>query len=159
MDQQDTHDQATAAKHRKDKGKLIFLAIISVVVILVYMSQRSGAELPDWPGDLSAGLAQAKQEERKVLVFFASSPPSTTARKMSTSTLKMNNKYIKSRKLITVLIQVKKTDELAKRYSIKKFPTFLLLDSEGKELNRRVGLVGEVPFRNEFLDCKKVVGP
>jgi thioredoxin-related protein len=157
MDQQDNHDQATAAKRRKDKGKLIFLAIVAVAVVLVYGFQRSGAELPNWPGDLSAGLVQAKQEERKVLVFFADSPPSTTARKMSTTTLKMNKKHIKRRKLITVLLQVKKSDELAKRYSIRKFPTFLLLDAQGKELNRRVGSVGAVPFRNEFLDGTKVL--
>jgi hypothetical protein len=156
MDQQDTHDQATAAKHRKDKGKFIFLAIISVVVILVYMSQRSGAELPDWPGDLSAGLAQAKQEERKVLVFFASTPPSTTARKMSTSTLGKNAKHIKSGKFITLLIQGKKTDELFKRYKVTVLPTFLLLDAEGKVLNRRFGLVGEVPFNKGFLDGSDV---
>jgi hypothetical protein len=156
MDQQDNNDQAAAAKRRKDKGKFIFLAIISVVVILVYISQQSGVELPDWPGDLSAGLAQAKQEERKVLVFFASSPPSEDARSMSTATLRKNAKHIKSGKFITLLIQGKKTDEQFKRYNVTALPTFLLLDSEGKVLNRRVRFVGEVPFNKGFLDCSDV---
>jgi len=156
MDQQDNHNQAVEAKPRKDRGKLIFLAVIAVAVILVYMSQQSGAELPDWPDDLPTALAKAGQEDRKVLVFFAGSPPSANARRMSTTTLGKNSKHIKRGKFITVLIQIKKTDDLAKRYSVSKFPTFLLLDAEGKVLNRRAGFVGEVAFRNGFLDCSDV---
>ena len=159
MDQQDNHNQPVETKRRKDRGKLIFLAVIAVAIILVYVSQRSGAELPNWPGDLPAALAQARQEDRKVLVFFAGNPPSTNARRMSTMTLSKNGRQIKRRKLITVLIQVKKIDELVKRYSIKKFPTFLLLDAQGKELNRRIGFVGHGDFSIGFLDCSKVKGP
>ena len=153
MDQQDNQGQAVAGKQRKDKGKLIFLGVIAVAVILVYLTQRSGAELPKWPGDLPAALAKAKQEDRKVLVFFAGDPPSEIARKMSTMTLAKNSKAIVEGKFITVLVQAEKTDEQLKRYNIKKLPTFLLLDSEGEVLNRRVGFVGQVPFRIGFLDC------
>jgi len=113
-------------------------------------------ELPDWPGDLSAALTKAKQEDRKVLVFFANNPPSTNARRMSTMTLSKNSKHIERGKFITVLIQTGKADDPAKQYSISDFPTFLLLDAQGKELNRRVGFVGEVAFRNGFLDCSEV---
>ena len=159
MDQQDNHNQAVEAKCRKDRGKLIFLVVIAVAVILVYMSQQSGAELPDWPGDLSAALTKAKQEDRKVLVFFADSPPSTNDRRMSTMTLYNNRKHIERGKFIRVLVQVKKTDDPAKQYGISDFPTFLLLDAQGKELNRRVGFVGELAFRNGFLDCSEVKKP
>lgn len=157
MDQQDSRDESAEAKRRK--GKLIFLSIIAVAVILVYISQRSGSELPDWPGDLPAALARAKQEDRKVLVFFASDPPSGIARIMSTTTLEKNAKFIERGKFITVLVQLKKSDELAKRYKISKLPTFLLLDSDGKEMNRRTGRVGEVPFNLGFLDCSEVPEP
>jgi len=153
MDQQDNNDRSVETKRRKDRGKLIFLGVIAVAFALVYMSQRSGAELPDWPGGLPAALAKAKQEDRKVLVFFAGSPPSEDARRMSTTTISKNLKYIKEGKFITVLIQLKKSDELAKRYDIARLPTFLLLDAEGKVLNRRVGMVGEVAFNKGFLDC------
>jgi hypothetical protein len=156
MDQQDNRDQSTDAKRRKDKAKLIFLAVTAVAVILIYVSQRSGSELPNWPGDLPTALVQARQEDRRVLVFFAGSPPSTNARRMSTMTLSKNGKHIKEGKFIKVLVQIKKTDELAKRYKISGLPTFLLLDAQGKELNRRVGFVGQEPFRTEFLDCEKV---
>jgi len=156
MDQQDNHNQAVEAKPRKDRGKLIFLAVIAVAVILVYMSQQSGAELPDWPEDLPKALAQARQEDRKVLVFFAGNPPSANARRMSTTTLSKKSGEIKRGKFITVLIQIKKTDDLAKHYGIKNFPTFLLLDAQGKELNRRVGFVGQEAFIRGFLDCSDV---
>ena len=158
MDQQDNHDQPVNTKRLKDRGKLIFLALVAVAVILVYISQQSGVELPNWPDDLSAALAQAKQEDRKVLVFFANSPPSTNARRMSTATLNKNAGYIAKGKFIKVLIRIKKTDDLAKRYNVEDFPTFLLLDAQGQVLNRRVGFVGEVAFRNGFLDCSEVQG-
>ncbi len=159
MDQQDNSNQQDKAKSRKDKGKLVFLVIIAVAVALVYMSQQSGAELPKWSDDLPKALAQAKQEDRKVLVFFAGKPPSNDARLMSTKTLKMNAKQIEKGKFIKVLIQIAKTDELAKRYDIKTLPTFLLLDAQGVELNRRVGFVGQVPFAKGFLDCSEVQKP
>jgi len=107
---------------------------------------------------MSAALVQAKQEDRKVLVFFAETPPSTTARNMSTTTPQKNAKHITRGKFIKVLIQVAKTDDPAKRYNVKNFPTFLLLDAQGKVLNRRVGFVGEAAFQNGFLDCSEVKG-
>jgi hypothetical protein len=82
MDQQDNNDRPVDTKRRKDRGKLIFLATVVVAVVLVYISQQSGAELPKWPGDLPTALVKAKQENRKVLVFFASNPPSEDARHM-----------------------------------------------------------------------------
>ena len=159
MDQQDNNDRPVDTKRRKDRAKLIFLAVVAVAVVLVYRFQQSGAELPKWPGDLPAALVKARQENRKVLVFFAGKPPSEDARQMSTTTLKKNARHIARGKFIKVLIQLKKTDELAKRYKISTLPTFLVLDAEGKELNRRVGRVGEAPFTNGFLDCSEVEKP
>ena len=159
MNQQASNDQPVATKRRMDRGKLIFLLIFVLAMIAVYISQRSGAELPDWPGDLQAALAQAKQENRRVLVFFAGDPPSKNARDMATKTLQKNAGPIKDGKFITVLIQGKKSDELFKRYKISKLPTFLLLDGEDKELNRRDGFVGQGAFGGGFLKCTKVQEP
>ena len=158
MDQQDSKDQSGGTKQRIDRGKLIFGIVIAVAVVAVYFFQRSGAELPEWPGDLPAALAQAEKEDRQVLVFFAADSPSATARDMSTKTLRHNAKNIKTRKLICVLVRVKQDEELIKRYKIsrKKLPVFLLLDSKGKELNRRSGFVGQTNFSGQFLDCKAV---
>ena len=156
MNQQASNDQPVGAKPRMDRGKLIFLVIIASAMIAVYLSQQSGAELPAWPGDLQAALKQAKQEDRRVLLFLAGNPPSQNARNMSTKTLRKNTGKIESEKFITVLIQGKKTDELFKRYNVLMLPTFLLLDAEGKVLNRRVGFVGEMPFKQGFLGCTEL---
>ncbi|MDP6047691.1 MAG: hypothetical protein QGG25_18920, partial [Phycisphaerae bacterium] len=94
MDQLDTKDAPIEKKKARDRGKLIFLGVFILAVILVYITQQSGAALPDWPGDLQAALTKAKKEDRKVLVFFADKRPSTTARNMSTRTLKKNGKHI-----------------------------------------------------------------
>ena len=160
MAQQD--DQA-ASSHRKAthrKGKLIFIGAIAVVALVVYMTQRSGSELPNWPGNLQAALEKAKQEHRKVLVFFAANPPSTTARRMAKMTLPKNAAAIRKGRFITVLVRTESPrSDLARRYKLKRLPTFLLLDAAGVELNRRVGFVGEVPFRKGFLDCSEVRVP
>ena len=156
MDQQNSNDQAIDSKRRRDRGKLIFGNVAVVAVALVYILQLSGAELPDWPDDLPAALAQAKKEDRRVLVFFAGNPASENARNMSRKTLDKNMKHIKRGKFLTVLLQVKKTDAVAKKYSISALPTFLLLDGDGKELNRRTGFVGQAAFHGGFLDCTVV---
>jgi hypothetical protein len=157
MDQQDNQDQAAGAKRRKDRGKLIFGAVIAVVVILVYIFQLGGG-LPDWPDDLSGALIRAKQENRNVLIFFAGDPPSTNAQDMSRTTLQKNAAKITDGKFIKLLIKIKKTDELAERYKIKRLPTFLLLDPQGKELDRRSKFVGQADF-GKFLNCSKVEKP
>jgi thioredoxin-related protein len=159
MNQQGDPSHSSETKRRKDKGKLVFLIIIAVAIALVYLSQQSGAELPDWPGDLTQALAQAKQEDRRVLVFFASKSPSANARQISRRTLTKSAKQIERGKFIKVFIQVRKTDELVKRYGIPDLPAFLILDPQGKELNRRIGFIGAAAFRTGFLYCTEVQKP
>ena len=49
--------------------------------------------------------------------------------------------------------------DLAKRYKLTKLPTMVILDANGKELNRREGFIGEVEFRRGFLDLTKIEAP
>ena len=49
--------------------------------------------------------------------------------------------------------------ELADKYHIVRLPTILLLDTDGKELNRRTGFVGELDVRNGFLNLAVVEKP
>lgn len=159
MDNQDKQDQPVEAKPKRDKGKMVFLAVAIVAVVLVYISQQSGSELPDWSDDLPAALAQAEKEKRGVLVFFVGDPPSANGRWMATSTLPKNAKKIAELKLLKVLLQVNMKDERIKQYKITRLPAFLLLNSQGEELNRREGRVGEVPFKKQFLDRGTVEKP
>jgi hypothetical protein len=53
-----------------------------------------------------------------------------------------------------VLIHAEPDSETTAKYRITKLPTLLLLSPSGQELNRHdgPGHVGEVPFRQEFLN-------
>ena len=71
--------QPNPSARGKDRWvKRIFLLATVAAVVAVYLLQRSGPGMPDWPGDLPAVLVRAKAESRPVLVFFHSSPPSAT---------------------------------------------------------------------------------
>jgi len=159
MNQQDDPNRQAAQKRRGDRGKMIFLVIIVVAVAVIYWSQQSDVGLPKWPGDVDKALAEGKAENRRILLFFAGKPPSETARRMSRKTLKHNRARLRKDKIICVLVRAKRDGDLAKKYKVSEFPTFILLDNLGKELNRRVGFIGEVAFRDSFLDCTKVQKP
>jgi len=159
MNQQDDSSQPSAPQQRTARGKMIFLAVVAVAVVVIYISQQSGVELPDWPGDVDKALAQGKSEDRRILLFFAGKSPSEEARWMSRKTLAKNRSRIKKDKLICVLVRGGRNTETAKRYKVSALPTFILLDPQGNELNRRIGRVGEVAFRDGFLDCSDVKKP
>jgi len=125
------------------------------------MLQRSGPRLPGWGEDLDAALARAARENRRVLAFFMSEPPSATARWLADNTLRMNRKAIAESRVVPVkvVLETSLDSETAKRYEIRELPTLMVLSPSGKELNRRTGRVGEVEFRQGFLDLAVIKGP
>ncbi len=151
-----------AAKNDK-RVKLVFLVVIVGVLAFLYWKQTRGYEGVDWPTDLAAQKTTAAKEDRKLLVYFTASTPSDDDKRMAQVTLakKENRSEIEKGRFVLAKVVVKSdlTDDVAREYKIKKLPTFLILDPKGKELNRREGLIGEVPFRNGFLDCKEIVVP
>jgi len=142
--------------------KMGFLAAVIVAGAVVYLHQRAGPALPDWGTDLPAALQQAQTENRPVLVFFLTSPPSTTARDMADKTLQrpQNRQAIEKGKFIRVKVTVGSMDsDVARKYALKALPTMMVLGPQGKELNRREGFIGELDFRNGFLDLSEVRAP
>ena len=153
--------QPNPSARGKDRWvKRIFLLATVAAVVAVYLLQRSGPGMPDWPGDLPAVLVRAKAESRPVLVFFHSSPPSATAQRLATTTILKNAAAIRKGRFLTARVAVSGLgSDLARQYRLTELPTLILLDPSGKETNRRTGFVGEVPFRNGFLDNKDVQAP
>ncbi len=148
-----------AADHRI---KVIFVVILIAAGFAIYMMQHKGLKLKGWNTSIDKALVQAKTERRKVLVLFVSDSPSSTARRITTTTLavKQNRQAIEKGKFIKVLIEIDSPNsELATRFKIKQFPTMLILSRYGRELNRREGFIGEVPFRDGFLDLTDVQKP
>ncbi len=149
-------------KSRRDRGiKLAFLVVTVVLVVLVYVKQRSGLNLPGWGDDLSAALAQAAAENRPVLAFFVSSPPDQVSRELTKNTLPKNAEAIRKGRFIKVVVKVGSVakSEPARRLGVTFLPTMLVIGADGLEKNRREGFIGEVEFRNGFLDGGEVIRP
>ena len=49
--------------------------------------------------------------------------------------------------------------DVARQYKLTHLPTMMILAPDGKELNRREGVVGEVPFVHGFLDLTEIEAP
>jgi len=136
--------------------KIGFIGVLVAVGLAVYMMQRRGPQLRGWGEDLPSALAQAQEEGRKVLLLAMSHPPSQIGRTLATTTIPKNGKAIKEQNLILVKITLSSSlrSATATQYRIKRLPTMLLLDPKGNELSRREGAIGEVEFRNNFLQPK-----
>jgi len=144
--------------------RLGFLAVLIALGAGVYfLLQRGKTVLKSWPADLDTVLSQARAEDRKVVAIFLSSPPSEMTRRMAATTLRKphNQRAIAEGRFLRVKVTLPTSlkSALARRYKIRKLPTTLVLDPGGRELNRREGMIGEVPFREEFLSCTNVVKP
>ena len=57
------------------------------------------------------------------------------------------------------IVDVGLTDPTATTYRLRRLPTLMVLDAGGREKNRREGPVGEVDFRDGFLDLRAVRRP
>jgi len=122
----------------------------------------SGAEKQDagdeqWITSLPDALTQAKEGKKLVLLDFTGSdwcPPC----KMLHDKVLTQKEFLDhaSENLVLVMLDFPKgkeqapelkaaNGELAKKYDIQGFPTLVLLDSEGNELAREVGLAHQNP--------------
>ncbi|MFP4105532.1 MAG: thioredoxin family protein [Phycisphaerae bacterium] len=129
-------------------------AIVTVLVLgLIVWHQQSGPDL-GWEDDLDAQLAQAREADRPVLVFFSASPPSEAARKLMRVSLRkqMVAQPLKRENYIKVRTVVDRdlTEDLAVKYRLKELPTLMVLDPKGKEVGRLEGYAGETAI-NELL--------
>jgi len=111
-----------------------------------------------WSTDLDKAIAQAKAENKAVLVEFTGSdwcPPCIAMRKNVFS--KKEFVDAASKKFILVELDFPKGDKelseknqpLAEKYKIEGFPTVILLDSEGKEFTRF--FASQFPKIEDFL--------
>lgn len=111
----------------------------------------------DWGTDLPTALAKAKEDGKLVLLDFTGSdwcPPCRMLHDKVLSTQPFVD-YAKD-KLVLVELDFPRekkqapalaeaNDALSKQFEIEGFPTLILLDNNGKELAREVGLAHESP--------------
>ncbi len=150
-------------KTGRDKGKIIFALAIAGLLVLAWKLSRGTPPNLDWPENFPQALQQAKAENRRVLVQVTASTPGENERKMNDQVLSKdeNVKAIEEGRFILTKVIVLLTfdDAFSREHQIRKVPTWLILDSQGNELNRREGYIGEIAFRKGFLDCQEVVQP
>jgi hypothetical protein len=163
-DKADPHEPVRVTAGVSRRAKLIFLAVVAVPALVIYvLLQRDPQILAGWSEDLDAVCRRAAAESRKVVVIFHASPPGSTTRQLATTTLAKGHnikaieegRFLRARVRLDTALQ----SATARKYKISRLPTVLLLGPDGAELNRREGMIGEVPFRQDFLTCNEVLRP
>ena len=142
--------------------KIGFIIVAVVVSAVIWKYRQTETFLKDWPEDLNAALAKAKQTDHRVLVVFISNPPNAEAVQNANVALgkRQNQQAIQDGKFARVKVSVNNLDsDIARQYKLTHLPTMMILDAKGNELNRREGVVGEVPFLHGFLDLTEIQGP
>ncbi|MBN1942417.1 MAG: hypothetical protein JW849_03895 [Phycisphaerae bacterium] len=136
--------------------KIGFVLVLAAAGIAVYCFQRRDLHIEGWGDNLAAALNQARTENRMVVVFFASSPPSDTALTIARRRIPKpdNKEALKAGNFIPVVASLKDAldSDLAKQYKLKTLPTLMVLRPNGTERNRHEGMIGEVDFRQNFLE-------
>jgi len=134
--------------------------LLLVLTAVAFLGEAIGAE-GEWLTDFSKATEKAKAEKKTLLVYFTGSdwcPPCKVLHKNVFD----STEFVDYAKRSLVLVEVdfpadKKQSEdlkkanaaLSKKFNIEIFPTTIVLDSSGKELNRNSGYGGERP--NEFI--------
>ncbi len=134
---------------------------IALSLLVCWAAWQVSAAEEDWLTDLPKAQAQAKTDNKMVLMDFNGSdwcPPCKALRKNVLSSPEFIEYAKKNLVLVDVdfphhkkLSEEQKTanDALAQKYKIEGYPTVVILDSQGKELKKAVGYDGESP--KEFI--------
>ncbi len=130
--------------------RLLFLAVLVVFGLTTGFSQK-------WLTDLDQGIAQANKENKHVLLFFTGSDWCPPCKRMHAD-IYSSQVFAKYADQELVLVkadfprrpenklsdsQARKNYALAERFGARSFPTSVILDKKGKELQRWVGLPRE----------------
>jgi thiol:disulfide interchange protein len=136
---------------------ITWLAAVTMGVAAV-STVSFGKELEGWTTDVDAAIAQAKKENKAVLVEFTGSdwcPPCIMMRKNVFSKKEFIDAA--SKKYVLVEVDLPQADKelaarsqiVATKYNIEGFPTVVLLNGEGKEFSRF--FAAEHPKLEDFL--------
>ena len=125
---------------------ITWLAAVSLSAAVTTTALAAPAE--GWTADYEAALAQAKKENKSVLLEFTGSdwcPPC----KLMAKNVFSKKEFVDAATKNYVLVKLdfpradkelaKKNKPLAEKYAIRGYPTVVLADASGKEFTRVVG--------------------
>jgi protein disulfide-isomerase len=146
--------------------RLAFSAVGLALVLTAAPSLRA-AELT-WQTDFAQASQQAAQEHKYILLDFTGSDWCPWCIKMDKEVFNQSQFSDFARKNLVLVkldfprkaaqspTEKSQNEDLAKKFGIEGFPTYVLLDSSGKEVRRQVGYLqgGAIAF----LDWLKLTG-
>jgi protein disulfide-isomerase len=128
------------------------MKMIALGMLCGWITLCAGAAELTWMTDLPKAQAKAKEEKKLVLVDFTGSDWCGWCKKAKKDILDTPEfaEYAKNNLVLVELdfpsakieqsAELKKTNKaLQNQYGVRGFPTFLLVNGEGKELGRQVG--------------------
>jgi len=157
--------------NKKLSSVLMLCAAAFVVLPLGRLLAKDSDSTPDaspattWSTSYAEALTTAKAENRRILIDFSGSDWCHWCKVMDEEVLsKQAFKDYADKHLVLLLADTprkslpeeltRQNDALKRRFHIDGFPTFLVLDSEGNELDRRSGYVRGGP--SNFISFLKV---
>jgi protein disulfide-isomerase len=155
----------------KKPSVFIFLAALALSAVPfadLAADGGSGAASAEatWSTDFAASLKQARAENKRILIDFSGSDWCYWCQKMDADVLsKQEFKDYAAKHLVLVLADRPRDKtlppeteaqnrKLARKFDIDGFPTFIVLDKDGNELDRRSGYVRGGP--ENFIRFLKV---
>lgn len=161
MDQSARKTQPQRKKTSTDRFvKIGFLLVVVIVGTVIWVRQLHGPELPGWGDNLSTAIEQAKDHNRQIIVFFSQYPMNEDDKHAVQNVIKMPEmEKIVQRGYVTVHLNTKDNSAEAKKYEVEATPTYLLLDSTGKEIRRTSGRMSIHQFTTTFLGVSLASGP
>jgi hypothetical protein len=146
-------DAASARpKGRQDKLVKLGFLIVGLAVAGVVLYYQLRGPVTGWSDDLDGALAQAKDQNKRVLLFvraFPSSPPQEQLVNTTFDTA-ANRKLLKG-ELIPVELRFSAGADWARRYGVTSAPAVVVIAPDGKSFHRQEGYIGQGSFRDEFL--------
>ncbi len=127
------------------------LASLFATAVLLFSTGVAFAQSAQWTTDYSKALAQAKTENKVVLLDFTGSDWCGWCMKMKADTLDQPQfKHYAAKNLVLVELDFphqktlpeplkQQNHELAKQFQVHGYPCFVLVDATGKELGRQGG--------------------
>jgi len=113
----------------------LIVALLVVVVIIIFNKRFNSHSEPDspaivWNSDYQAGIDQAKNQNKPVLIAFHASwcPP---CKEMKRVTYHDPEVIQTADNFIRVMIDVDKQKNIANKYNIGPIPAYVILDSNG----------------------------
>lgn len=144
--------------------KKIAIALVACCAVL----QASAAET-QWLTDFAKAKAEAKKDNKAMLLNFTGSDWCPWCVKFDKEVLDTKDfKDYAAKNLVLVTVdfprqkpqseeQKKANNELQEKYNVNGFPTFIVLDSNGKKIGEQVGYTpgGPKPFIDKIEGFKK----